>query len=118
MTDEPPLVSARLLLVVGIAVSVVDAVSERGSTVLGHILVAAQNMLLGILCPSRVGVGPRCTELTGRLVLICEEGLVPPINTIVQKTFAPMCSQRKDTGTKGELAAYLAVPGQVDLECF
>lgn len=27
-----------------------------------------------------------------------------------------MCSQRRDTGTKGKLAAYLAVPRQVDFE--
>jgi len=75
--------SARLLLVVGVAISVVDAVSEGGGAVFGHILIAAQNMLLGILSAGRVGAGPRRTELAGRLVLICEEGLVPPINTIV-----------------------------------
>ena len=71
--------SARL--VIGIAVPIVDTVSESSSAVLGHILVAAQNMLLGILSADRVGAGPRRTELAGRFVLICEEGLVQPINT-------------------------------------
>lgn len=95
-----------------------DAVSESRGAVFGHVGIAAQNMLLGILSAGRVGAGPRRTELAGRLVLVCEEGLIPPINTIVQKTFSPMCSQRRDTGTKGKLAAYLAVPRQVDFQSF
>lgn len=75
--------SVRLTLVVGVAVPVVDAVSKGRGAVLGHVLIAAQYMLLGILSTGRVGAGPRRTELDSRLVLICEEGLVPPINTIV-----------------------------------
>ena len=76
---------ARRFLIFAGAVSVVDCVSEGGSAVFGHFVVAAQYMLFRICWAAWVGpAGPGCTELPGRLVLICEEGLVPPINTIVQ----------------------------------
>ena len=58
-----------------------DRVSESSVAVLGHFGVAAQNMLL-VFCAACVGpAGPGCIELPGWLLLICEEGLVPPINT-------------------------------------
>jgi hypothetical protein len=74
----------------------VHAVAERGRAVLGHVLVAAQYMLLAAVCAGRAGAGPRGTELAARLVLICEEGLEAPINIIVQNTvLMPMCSQKR-----------------------
>lgn len=69
-------------LEVGVSVSVVDLVSKR-SAVLGHFRVATtQYMLLARFAACVGPAGPGCIELPGRwLVLICEEGLVPPINT-------------------------------------
>ena len=92
--------TARLLLVVGAAISVVDAVTESRGAILGHILVGAQNMLLGILSAGRAGAGPRRTELAGRLVLICEEGLVPPINTKFRICLR-QCVHKGETRAKG-----------------
>jgi hypothetical protein len=67
----------RLVLV---AVPVVDRISESGA-VFGHFGVATQYMLL-ILWTCTGPAGPCGAELpSGWLVLICEEGLVPPINT-------------------------------------
>ncbi|CBX95446.1 predicted protein [Plenodomus lingam JN3] len=66
-------------LVVGRAVAVVNRVSKRGAAIFGHFGIAAQYMLL-VLCAWVGPAGPGC-KLPGRLVLICEEGLVPPINT-------------------------------------
>jgi len=64
------------------AVSVVDAVAKR-SFALGHVGVAAQNVrVLGSLCGgigTCIGPGAPSIEVC-RFVLICEEGLVPPIN--------------------------------------
>jgi hypothetical protein len=75
--------AARFFLVIGAAIPVVDAVTKGGGVVFAHVGIAAQNVLLAAFSASRIGAGPRRTELAGRLVLICEEGLVPPINTIV-----------------------------------
>jgi hypothetical protein len=76
---------ARRALVLAGAVAVVHCVSEGGAAVFGHFAVAAQYMLFRICWAAWVGpAGACCTKLPGRLVLICEEGLVPPINTIVQ----------------------------------
>lgn len=76
---------ARRSLVLGVAVSVVYRVSKGSAAVFGHFAVAAQYMLFRICWAAWVGpAGPGWTELPGRLVLICEEGLVPPINTRVQ----------------------------------
>lgn len=67
----------RLVLV---SVPVVDRVA-KGRAVFGHFGVAAQYMLL-ILGTCTGPTGPCGTELpSGWFVLICEEGLVPPINT-------------------------------------
>ena len=66
-------------LVVGRAVSVVNRISECCAAVFGHFGIAAQYMLL-VLCTCVGRGGPGC-KLPGRFVLICEEGLVPPINT-------------------------------------
>ncbi|KAF2186845.1 hypothetical protein K469DRAFT_474974, partial [Zopfia rhizophila CBS 207.26] len=73
-------------LELGGAVPVVNGVAERGIVLLCHLRVAAQNVVvLGILAlvEGPVGpAGPACIEAAGRwFVLICEEGLVPPINT-------------------------------------
>lgn len=90
------------------------AVAERRRAVLGHVLIAAQYMLLAAVCAGRAGAGPRGTELAARLVLICEEGLEAPINIIVQNTvLMPMCSQKREwnTGMRRKWKAYLAVPG-------
>jgi hypothetical protein len=87
--------AARHFLVLAGAVSVVHCVAKSGAAVLGHFVVAAQYMLFRTCWAAWVGpAGPGCTELPGRLVLICEEGLVPPINTIVQKTSWPMLRQQ------------------------
>jgi hypothetical protein len=86
---------ARRALVLAVAVAVVHCVSEGGAAVFGHFAVAAQYMLFRICWAAWVGpAGTCCTELPGRLVLICEEGLVPPINTIVQNTSWPMLRQQ------------------------
>jgi hypothetical protein len=75
----------RALLVLAGAIAVVDGVSKGGAAVFGHFAVAAQYMLFLICWAAWVGpAGTCCSELAGRLGLICEEGLVPPINTIVQ----------------------------------
>jgi hypothetical protein len=69
-----------VLLVLAVAVPVVDGIPEGGA-VFGHFGVATQYMLL-VLWTACVGPGPSCIELpSGWLVLICKEGLVPPINT-------------------------------------
>lgn len=60
-------------------------VAKGRAVVLGHFGVAAQYMLFRICWAAWVGPAGTCwTELPGRFVLICEEGLEPPINTIVQ----------------------------------
>jgi hypothetical protein len=57
--------------------------------------------------------------LPGRFVLICEEGLVPPINTnSSDNVFAKRRQQRREQGCRRFLAAYLAIPGEVDLQGF
>lgn len=58
-----------------------DGVAKGGVVVVGHVGVGAQNILvLGILCAG-IARGPCGRELVGsRFVLICEEGLEPPIN--------------------------------------
>ena len=74
--------AARHLELCG-AVGVVHGVSKRRVVVVAHFRVGAQNRVLGILCCG-IGtcIGP-CGIVLGRWlgVLICEEGLVPPINT-------------------------------------
>lgn len=86
-------VSARRLEIGG-AVAVVHGVAERCGVAFRHLGIAAQNIVvLGILARPEgtpggsiatcVGpAGPAWREPAGRwFVLICEEGLVPPINT-------------------------------------
>jgi hypothetical protein len=93
---------ARRALVLAGAVSVVYRVSEGGAAVLGHFAVAAQYMLFRICWAAWVGpAAPGCPELPGRLVLICEEGLVPPINTIVQINVFGQCYGNKRDGNRG-----------------
>lgn len=69
-------------LEIGTAIAIVDAVAKGGRVVLGHVGVAAQDRVLSIVCGVS-GVGPTWIVLICRWfgVLICEEGLVPPINT-------------------------------------
>lgn len=69
-------------LELGGAVGVVHGVTKRRVVAVAHLRVAAQNRVLGILCCG-IGacIGPACIVLVCRLgVLICEEGLVPPIS--------------------------------------
>ena len=90
--------SSSRRLVVGGSIPIVDRISKRSVAVFGQFGVATQYMLL-VLCAACVGpAGPGCIELPGRwLVLICEEGLVPPINTnSSDKRF------RQSVGYKGE----------------
>jgi hypothetical protein len=90
---------ARRPLVLAGAVAVVYRVSEGSAAVLGHFAVAAQYMLLRICWAAWVGpAGPSWTE-PGRFVLICEEGLVPPINTIVQINVLANVTATKETVT-------------------
>lgn len=80
MPSDP--LSAARHLELGGAVGAVNGIAERRGVVVAHLRVAAQNRVLGILCCG-IGacIGPGGIVL-GRLgVLICEEGLVPPINT-------------------------------------
>jgi len=71
----------RLVLV---SVPVVDRVA-KGRAVFGHFGVAAQYMLL-ILGTCTGPTGPCGTELpSGWFVLICEEGLVPPISRYLDR---------------------------------
>jgi hypothetical protein len=88
--------AARRFLILAGAVAVVYWVAKGSAAFVGHFVVAAQYMLFRICWAACVGpAGAGCTELLpGRLVLICEEGLVPPINTIVQKTSWPMLRQQ------------------------
>ena len=91
----------------------------KGSGVVGHFGIATQYMLL-ILWAACVGpAGPGCKLPSGWLVLICEEGIVPPINTnSSDKRFRQNNRQQKNNkGGKKKVAAYFAVPGKVDLEC-
>jgi hypothetical protein len=84
------------------AVSVVYLVPEGGAAVFGHFAVAAQYMLLRICWAAWVGpAGAGCPKLPGRLVLVCEEGLVPPINTIVQINVFGQCYGNKRDGNTG-----------------
>ena len=106
-------------LIVDRAVAVVDRVTECRSAVFGHFGVAAQYMLL-VLCACVGPRGPGC-KLPGRwLLLICEEGLVPPINTnSSDKRFRQVGGNKREQGEGvRKLAAYLPVPRQVDLESF
>jgi hypothetical protein len=95
--------TARRTLVLAGAVSVVYRIAKGSSAVFGHFVVAAQYMLFRICWAACVGpAGPSCTELPGRLVLICEEGLVPPINTIVQINVLANVTATKETVTGTE----------------
>lgn len=90
---------ARRLVVAG-AVSAVHRVAESGAVVFVHFVVAVQYMLARICWAAWVGpAGPCCTELPGRLVLICEEGLVPPISTIVRTDIFTNVTATKETVT-------------------
>lgn len=79
----PGRVPAGRRLELGGAVSVVDGVA-KGGAVVGHVRVGAQNVrVLGTLWAGIATCsGPCCIELVcaSRFVLICEEGLEPPIN--------------------------------------
>jgi predicted small integral membrane protein len=108
----------------------VDWVAECRVVVSFHLGIAAQYVVvLGILAlvegtpggsiGSCIGAaGAACIEVPTRwLVLICEEGLVPPINTnSSDKYFAKMRQQKRGRVTKESLAAYLAISRQVDLQ--
>lgn len=90
-----------------------DRVPEGGGAIFGHFGVSTQYMLL-VLCACVGPAGPGC-KLPGRwLVLICEEGLVPPINTnSSDKRFRQVeaTKENREWGEgKGKLAAYLPVP--------
>ena len=107
-------------LVVGSTRPVVDGVAKGSVPIFVHFGVAAQYMLL-VFCTACVGpAGPACVELPGGwFLLICEEGLVPPINTnSSDKRF------RQSIGYKGEegrgkrekSVAYLPITRQIDLQ--
>jgi hypothetical protein len=109
----------RVVLVLGVSVPIVDCISE-GSVSFGHFGVATQYMVLWTAC---IGpAGPGCIELpSGWLVLICEEGLVPPINTnSSDKRVGQIVGNKRETGWGGieNVVAYFAIPGEVDLESF
>jgi len=95
----------------------VDAVAEGSSVAFAHFRVAAQNVvLLGILgggiCTCIGPAGPACIELAGSwFVLICEEGLVPPINTDSSgKCLRQIeATKEKNRGGKEKFVAYLAI---------
>ena len=95
----------RFLIVAGaVSVSVVHRVAKGRAVVVGHVVVAAQYMLLRICWAAWVGpAGPGCIELPGRFVLICEEGLVPPINTIVQINVFANVTATNETVTGAKL---------------
>ena len=83
-------------LVIGGTVAVVDRVSKGRAAVFCHVRVrAAQYMLLVV---GAAWVGPAGTpgcKWPGRwLVLICEEGLVPPINTNSSDKRFPQINRR------------------------
>jgi hypothetical protein len=109
----PTPASAAGLLVIGAAVPVgiVNRVAKGRIVVVGQLRVVAQNVVVlgrvgrpeGRTAGGSIGTwvgpaGPACIELPGRwLVLICEEGLVPPINTdSSDKCLSP------DGGNKGD----------------
>ena len=83
---------AAAQLELGGAVSVVDGVTEGGIVVVAHLGVAAQNLVLGTLCAGIATCSPCCSELVGPsgFVLICEEGLEPPINKEFRYVSSPM----------------------------
>ena len=96
-----------------------DRVAEGSAAILVHFGVAAQNMLVfgaGCVGPA----GPGCVELPGRwFLLICEEGLVPPINTnSSDKRFRQSIGYKGEEG-RGEMeksVAYLPITRQIDLQ--
>lgn len=119
-------------LEIGGAVAVVNRVSER-CAVLVCFHVAAQNVVVvgilrlavgrggGGICTCAVcAAGPACVEAAGWLVLICEEGLVPPINTNSSDIVLAKFRQQTKWGQQGrkKWAAYFAIARQVNLQCF
>lgn len=77
--------------------------------------------MLLVLCAACVGpTCPGCIELPGRwLVLICEEGLVPPINTNSsdKRLRQSIGNKGKQKGREKEkFAAYLPIARQIDFQ--
>ena len=102
-------------LEIGGAVAVVNSVSERCAVLVSCFHVAAQNVVVvgilrlavgrggGGICTCAVcAAGPACVEATGWLVLICEEGLVPPINTNSSDIRLGQVQATNEMGTTGK----------------
>lgn len=93
-SSEAGLVPAARRLVLGGAVSVVDGVAKGRVVVVAHLRVAGQNVLvLGTLwagiatCSGPSGIVLGCPS---GFVLICEEGLEPPINKEFRYVSSPV----------------------------
>ena len=102
-------------LEIGGAVPVVNSVPECCAVLVSCFHVAAQNVVVvgnlrlavgrggGGICTCAVcAAGPACVEAAGWLVLICEEGLVPPINTNSSDIVLAKFRQQTKWGQQGK----------------